>query len=99
MRLTDKQFGKLTLRSFTALVERKKQEDRISFIKLGTIVSNIVNFSMARPEKPVSALEFVPDWLKEGLEKEEFDLSTLSPEEQAIYVKQQFGKKQFVRRS
>lgn len=93
--MTDQQWLGLTCREFDALLKRKEANDRREDIRAGIIAAAVVNYSMCHPEKMVSPLDFVP-----GLKKKDdgFDLRTLSPEEQAEYVKKQFAKKIFRRK-
>lgn len=61
----------------------------------GTVAAAVVNFSICHPEKIISVEDFVPGGKSV---KADFDLRTLSPEDQAKYVKGQFSKKIYNRR-
>ncbi len=80
---------------FDLLLKRKEAKDRREWYQTGTIAAAVVNFSMCHPEKQVSAEDYVPG-IKQ--EKKEFDLTKLSPEDQAKYVLGQFSKKIYNRR-
>lgn len=69
-------------------MNRKEEEERKQFLRTGVIASAIINFSMNRPEIPVSPSDFVP-----GIEKEEQDLSKMSAEAAAAHVMSTFSKR------
>jgi hypothetical protein len=79
----------LSPRTFHALLKRKQQADREKFLRAGIIASAVINFSMGAPDNPVTPQDFMPRDPNEA----EFDLRTLSPEEQKAYVIDQFSSK------
>jgi hypothetical protein len=93
LRLSDNEFGSFTPHLFDLLLQRKQAADRLEYYRTGIIAAAVVNFSMGRPEKPMSPLDFVP-----GVKKKDFDLSTMSPEDQAKYIKGMFSKKIYNRK-
>lgn len=92
LKLTTKEFGRLTPKLFDLLLKRKEVADKQEWRRAGVIAAAVVNFSMCHPEKMVSPEDFVPG-KKEP--KEEFDLQKLPPEEQARFIKNMFAKKEF----
>lgn len=85
----------MTPRMFDFLLKRKQAADRQEYYRAGLIASAVINFSMCHPEERVTAEMFVP-----GIKEEDtkFDLTKMSPEAQAKYVRKQFGKKVFRRK-
>ena len=91
--ISDTEFGELTPHLFDLLLQRKQAQDKQEYYRAGIIAAAVVNFSMGHPDKPVSPMDFVP-----GVKKKDFDLSTMTPEEQAKFVKGMFGKKIYNRK-
>lgn len=80
---------------FDALISRKEAADKSEFCRAGIVAAAVINHSFSPPDKAVSPLDFVP-----GIKKSDgVDISGMSPEEQAIAVKNMFRKKKFRRRS
>lgn len=79
----------MTYGLFEALLDRKQAETEQDFLRAGIVAAAVINFSMGHPDEPVSPMQFVPK------QKEEVDLSKLSPEEAARHVMGQFGKKKY----
>jgi len=84
----------MTPRLFDLLLKRKEAADRQEWRRAGVVAAAVVNFSMCRPEKPISPEEFVP----KTKATKEFDLRDMTPEQQAKYIKNMFSKKTYRRK-
>lgn len=91
MGLSDEEFGDLSYGQFDALIERKKQADRLAWIHTATITTAVINFSERAPENRVKVTDFLSE------EETEVDISKLSPEEQAVHFMNLFAKKTITR--
>jgi hypothetical protein len=85
------------LREFDALLARRKYTENHARLNAGIIAAAVYNTApYGDPDrKAVNPLDFVSEWKKDV---GEFDLSKLSPEKQAEYVRKQMSKKIFNRR-
>lgn len=97
--MPEDEIGRLTLRQFDALLERKTINDRRERLNTGIITAAIINSNGGHNGKAVSPLEFVP-----GLGKQEAgdvagapDLTTMTPNEQQNYLLAMFGKREIRR--
>lgn len=97
-RLSDSETGRLTPALFHALLERKRAGEKQEFLRAGIVAAAVINFSMGHPDKPVTEADFVPDWLREDKDKQAVDLTTLTAEQQAAYVINQFSKRTYRRK-
>lgn len=92
--LTDKEFGKLTLKKFEALLDRKMEADKRERLNFGIVAAMIYNCAPFADEKrePMKATDFVP-----GMRIEQ-DLSKMSPEEQKQYFMNMFTAKKMTKK-
>lgn len=80
----------MTYAEFEAFIDRKKQQVRLEWYRAALIAAVIVNSAGKISEKVVKPEDFMP---KDPDEKEK-DLSKLSPEEQAAFWMNLFGKQE-----
>lgn len=84
---------------FEALLERKRQGIKLVYMQTGILAAAVINFSQRAPEKAVSAMDFMPEFLIEEADKESgVDLRKMTPEQQAAFVRNQFMKRTYNRR-
>lgn len=89
LRLPDDEIGRLTLAQYEALVARKRVQDNKDRLNAGIVAAAVINAFRAEGQKPISPLEFVPDW-KDLAANSAPDLTTMSPEEQKNYLMSMF---------
>lgn len=83
----------MTSAEFELLLERKRQADRQAYLQAGIVAAAVINYSLARGEdhKAMSPWDFVPGG-NPNEEGERVDLTKMTPEAQAAYVKGIFAK-------
>ncbi|VVB52227.1 Uncharacterised protein [uncultured archaeon] len=83
----------MTSAEFELLLARKRQADRQAYFQAGIVAAAVINYSLARGEdhKLMDPWDFVPGG-NPNAEDEKVDLTKMSPEEQAAYVKGIFSK-------
>lgn len=86
--LTDEQFGDLSYAQFDALIDRKLEIDRRSYLCAGIVAAAVVNMQRDPDSPAVSPLDFIPG------EKKKTELLEMDPNEQAAHVMSQFSKRE-----
>ena len=101
MGLADADIGGLNLLEYDALIQRKKAADNRERMNAGIVAAAILNSAaFGDPDrKPVSPLDFVPDY--QNIERgraDEMDLTTLTPLQQKAYLENMFSKRKMTKR-
>jgi hypothetical protein len=87
LRLSDRDFRRLTLRQFNALLQRYKRDVELGNLRAGVIAATVGNFSMNKdPKSPLLR----PDHFFSNLKQPDSELE-LDPEQTLEFLKKAFG--------